>query len=201
VTARFCTRSAAASNTAAGAEVSSTRVGGHQQQAVGNGAQCPGQIAGGSRRGLVELDLTLECDSGGAFAACERRAQLRIVDHQSGQRGRRHRPGHQGFGSLLDHGAQILDAAAGPATVLRDRDPEQAQFAQAGKNGSPGIGLTLFDIADRSRRTRSSSPIAHQLARGELLVGNSGWHDPLLHYCANCPVPPQFPTEPASSPD
>ena len=102
--------------------------------------------------GVIELDVTVECHPGGAFARRQCRAQLRIGDHQRGQGGGRDRAGHQRLGGLLDHCAQVLDAAAGAAAVLGHRDTEQAEIGQAAENRPPGVRLALFDSPGRGRR-------------------------------------------------
>ena len=101
-----------------------------------------------------------------------------IGDDQRGQRGGRDRPGHQRLGRLLDHRAQVFDAAAGPAVLLGDGDTEQSQVGQPGEHRPPGVGVALLDVADRRRSPEPefAGPIAHQLARRELFVGDGRYH-------------------------
>ena len=127
---------------------------GRQQQAVGGGAQHPPDAARRPRGRGVEVHVTVERHPCDAFTGRERAAQSRVGDDQGGQRGGRDRPGHQRLGRLVDHGAQILDVAARAAAVLRNGDTEQSQTGQAVEHRPPGVGLALFDIADRRGRTR-----------------------------------------------
>ena len=74
-------------------------------------------------------------------------------------------PGTRALAASSTIARQILDAAAGAAEILGDRDTEQAQPGQAVKHRLPGFRLTLLDIPDRCRRAGPGSPVAHQLPR------------------------------------
>jgi hypothetical protein len=101
---------------------------------------------------------------------------LANVHQQGRQRGGRDRPGYQRLGRLLDHGAQVRDAAAGPTTVLRDGNAEQSQIRQAAEYRPPRVGLPLLDAACGFARARASGPVAHQFTRRELFVGDDRYH-------------------------
>ena len=147
-----------------------------QQEAAVGTAQRPGNGARRLRSRSIELHVPLESQPGELLARRQRGQHLGIIDDQRGQRGRRDRPGHQRLGSLLDHGAQVLDAAAGPAAVLGNSNAEQPQIGQAPVDRPPRVGLPLFDSASRLARIRTPGPIAHQFTRRELFVGDGRYH-------------------------
>ncbi|BCI85049.1 hypothetical protein NIIDMKKI_02550 [Mycobacterium kansasii] len=129
------------------------------------------------------MHIGFQREPGDAFAGDQPRQQFGIRHHEAGQRGGRHRSRHQSLGRLLDHGAQVLDAAAGAAAILWDGNAEQPQFGQAREHRSPRVGVAVlggFHGAARRRRSlsgsRSASPVAHQLASRELFVGDGRYH-------------------------
>ncbi len=146
---------------AAGVDQQPLSVGGQQQDGAFRGAQHPRQGARRPRSLAVELHVTLERHPGEAFSRRPVRPATRDrIDDQRGQRGGRDRPGYQRLGRLLDHRAQILDAAARPAAVLRNRHAEQPQVGQARKHRPPGVGV--------SPARRRGSPRSHPAPRSEL---------------------------------
>ena len=81
-------------------------------------------------------------------------------------------PGTSALAASSTIAAEVLDAAAGAAAVLGDRDAEQAEAGQAREHRLPGFRLTLLDIPDRRRRAGAGSPVADQLPRRKLFVGD-----------------------------
>ncbi len=169
---------------AAGVDQDPLPVRGQQQHRAVRGAQHEIDGARRLRRLAVELHVTLERQPGEALAGGERGQQFGIGDYQGRQRGGGDRPGHQRLGRLLDHRAQILDAAAGPAGLLGNGDAEQAEVGQTGEHRPPGVDLSLvpalLDLADCGGPTRPGGrvpgPVAHQLACRELFVSDGRYH-------------------------
>ena len=159
-------------------------IGGQQQDTAIGSAEHPTDRTGRARRHGIEVDTAFDREAGEAFTIGQRGEQFGIVDNQAGQRGGRDRPRNQRLGRLLDHRAQVLDAAARAAAVIRNGYPEEPQLGQACEHRSPGVGFArieaLFDLSDRRGPTQPragvSCPIAHQLTRRELLVCDGRYH-------------------------
>ncbi len=153
----------------------------HQQTAAHRVRGAQHEIDGARHARLaVELHVTHEGQPGEALTGGERRQQFGIGDYEGCQRGGGDRAGHQRLGRLLDHRAQVFDAAARPARVLGDGHAEQAEVGQTAEHRPPGIDLTLLNLADRSGPAWPGAcitrPIAHQLTCRELFVGDGRYH-------------------------
>ena len=165
---------------AAGVDQQPLAVGRHQQDAAFRSAQHQRQDARRPGGFTVEVHVAVERQPGETFTSSQRRQQLGIGNDDRGQRGRGDRPGYQRLGRFLNHRAQILDAAARTATILRNCDAEYAQVCQAGEYRPPGVGIPPLDLADRGGsagpRGRITGPVAHQRTCGELLIGDRRYH-------------------------
>lgn len=165
---------------AGGVDQQPLAVGGRQQHAIVGGAQRERKCARRRRRRAVESDVAFERQPGEALPGGQRLQQFGVGDDERRERGACDRAGDQRFGRLLDHCAQVFDGPARPAGFLRDRDAEDSQFGQPGEHRPPRVGLALLDLADRRGATRSrrriAGPVAHQGARGKLLVGDGRYH-------------------------
>ena len=183
----------------AGADVSTTRANGREKSVAFSGSTCTPSppvstssqsrrtAAPARRRGAEHQDdgarhsaaSVSNCTSPSRATPAMRSPEASaasssgIGDDQGCQRRGGDRAGHQRVGRLLDHRAQVLDAAAGAAGLLGHRHAEQAQVGQPAEPGARRRPCPVRPLARSSRaRSRIPRPITHQFTRGELLVGD-----------------------------
>ncbi len=93
-----------------------------QQQAVRRRAEDIGGHPADPVTG--EGQLRVQREPGAALPGDEGLEQSRVVEHQGRDRGAGHRSGRQAVRGLVEHGAQVHDARAGAAGLLRHRYAE-----------------------------------------------------------------------------
>ena len=112
---------------AAGVDEQPLRSGIGDHVLAGLGAEHHRQGAADATR--VVAQVAVEREAGAALAGHQVAENLLVVDEKRGQRGRGNRAGDQRVRGLLEHRAQISDAAARAGQRLGHRDAEQTQFS------------------------------------------------------------------------